>query len=511
MLSFRDRATCKDGGSSESRRSTPRVAAFSSSVRDRLRGLSRNIAGISIPRYNKDKNKMPYTPSPWYNEKSSDDLMCPTSATIEQVEQVGGGTWPAVRKSIGAMAPSLGHYFGSGDPGRSPIEVLDQTTSHLSKPSFQVAQVGARRWATMVTRTPPVELRRSISSAGDSSFSSKSEIVCRKDSEPAPQLPGLTESSGFLESLSKTGLFRNFTPLLSDAKNKAETVKVQSIASPEGNVFPGRTCSAAVRLPLRLKNLEALHHRAAGCSTSKRIRRKSESCQDKASNSLPANTGTDTDHNKPQEWYRQSRDEKSHSVHSSHPVEWLDRVLETSYTTRNPISPKLCVSKATMEYLRASKTCIFVEYPRLEKLPEPLKCYPGFRAALEDICDRFGDFYAPFAAYNAHTRTISLYASGTTRPEHRFVDTDTAIFNLQLARSAWVRANTNHAPPTDDATSKDASRETSEEPTDSPSPSDHSETSCTEGTPATDAEDEDENEGGDDENPEDNVGKKPRA
>ncbi|KAI1168033.1 hypothetical protein F5B18DRAFT_344725 [Nemania serpens] len=486
MLSFRDRTNCKDSGPSESHRSLPRVAAISSSVRDRLRGFTRTIASRSIPRYN--KNKTPYTPDPWYNEKSNDDLTCPARVNVQEVE-LGGRTWPAARKSISSTAPSLGPYVGVGsaDSGRSPREAFDQYPSHRSKHNCKVPQVGARRWATMVTRAPPMAFRRSMSSARHSSFSSISEVLFRQDPEPAPQLPSLAESSGFLESLSKTGLFRNFTPL-SEATNKAETIKVQSTAALEGDAFPNRTCSIAARLPLRLRNLDALHCRATGYSASKRIKINPESSQDKAFDSPTADKGTNTsqsDDSNPQERHKVSGEGKFYSVYSSHPVEWLDRVLETSYATRNPISPRLCVSKATMEYLRASKTCIFVEYPRLEKLPKPLKCYPGFRAALEDICDRFGDFYAPFAAYNGHTRTITLYASGTTRPEHRFVDTDTAIFNLALARSAWVRSNINHAM-TNDATPKDASRETSEEPTDS---FDHSET-CTEGTLATDPEEE---------------------
>lgn len=217
MLSFRGRASCTGGGSSESHRSIPRVTTISSSVRDRLRGLTRNIANRSIPRCN--KNKTPYKPNPWYNEKSDDDLMCPASANVEQVE-LGGRTWPAARKSIGSTAPLLGHYFGSTDSGRSPREAFDQHPSHRSKYNFKVPQIGARRWATMVTRTPPMALRRSISSARHSSFGSISEVVSRQDDEPAPRLPSLAESSGFLDSLSKTGLFRNFTPL-SETQNKA--------------------------------------------------------------------------------------------------------------------------------------------------------------------------------------------------------------------------------------------------------------------------------------------------
>ncbi|KAF2970592.1 hypothetical protein GQX73_g2968 [Xylaria multiplex] len=150
---------------------------------------------------------------------------------------------------------------------------------------------------------------------------------------------------------------------------------------------------------------------------------------------------------------------------SRHPVKWLDRVLETSYATRNPISPKICVSKAAMELHYKSKTCIFVEFPRNRQLPEPLRCYPGFKAALEDICDRFGYFYAPFAAYNAHTRTITLYVMGASRPENKFIDEDTALFDLWRARSAWVQSTPTCATSTDEVNG--ASRDTSEDLTES--------------------------------------------
>ncbi|TGJ85293.1 hypothetical protein E0Z10_g3439 [Xylaria hypoxylon] len=122
-----------------------------------------------------------------------------------------------------------------------------------------------------------------------------------------------------------------------------------------------------------------------------------------------------------------------------------------------------------MEFLRKSKTCIFVECPLHRNLPEPQRCYPGFRAALIDICDRFGDFYAPFAGYNAHTRVISLYAMGTPRPEHKFIDEDTAIFDLGKARSAWVRSTSTYASSTD--ATKGTSRDISEDLTEV---SDHS-------------------------------------
>ncbi|KAJ8123305.1 hypothetical protein ONZ43_g714 [Nemania bipapillata] len=90
-----------------------------------------------------------------------------------------------------------------------------------------------------------------------------------------------------------------------------------------------------------------------------------------------------------------------------------------------------------MDFLHQNRTCVFVRTPASCRLPKPLPCYPGFRAALEDICDRFGSFYAPFAAYNSRTRTISLFLpTDTLCPETRFLEGDTAIFNLEKARNS---------------------------------------------------------------------------
>lgn len=206
------------------------------------------------------------------------------------------------------------------------------------------------------------------------------------------------------------------------------TIKVQNIAGLDCQVYASNARPIIARRPLRLRSPDALYHRAADVPVSNMVKGQHGGFRNNTSGLSTANTES----NSPQPEEKISNPTGS----SRHPVAWLDRVLETSYATRNPISPKLCVSKTTMNFLRQNRTCIFVHFPRGHKLPEPLPCYPGFRAALEDICDRFGNFYAPFAAYNAHTRTITLYTTDTARPENRFIDDDTAIFNLELARSA---------------------------------------------------------------------------
>lgn len=227
MLSFRSRASRSGGGSSESHMSLPVPATSSlfdrkpfhasgnkTSLRGRLKDITKNITrrsrSRSIPEHN--RNSMPGTPSPWYDVKSHDDLLCLAPADAQHVE-LAGQTWPAIRRNIGSMAPYLWTSRDSTDSSRSPGEVSHQSSGRNLKPGFGVFQEGGRRWATMVSRVHPMTCRRSTSRARRSSFSTISEAMSRQDYGPAPQLPMLTDSSDFLESLSKTGLFRRFTPL----------------------------------------------------------------------------------------------------------------------------------------------------------------------------------------------------------------------------------------------------------------------------------------------------------
>ncbi|KAI1131515.1 hypothetical protein F5Y10DRAFT_233394 [Nemania abortiva] len=218
------------------------------------------------------------------------------------------------------------------------------------------------------------------------------------------------------------------------------TAKVQDITALDDKECPNNVHPIIARRPLRLRNPNAVYSREIGAPNSKKTKEQRESSPDTPSSAPTIYTGSNSTQsglNGPKRQRKIPDSEESQACDSSkHPVEWLDRVLETSYATRNPMSPRLCVSKATMDFLQRNRTCIFVHFPRGLGLPQPLSCYPGFRAALEDICDRFGDFYAPFAAYNAHTRVITLYTTDTAPPKHKFVDDDTAIFNLELARSA---------------------------------------------------------------------------
>ncbi|KAI8952335.1 hypothetical protein F4801DRAFT_577498 [Xylaria longipes] len=473
MLPFRKRANGNGGrplephGSptpttSPVRHSPLHAGINKNSLRNRLRDLKGSITRRSSPACN--KNTTPYTSNPWHDVKSNDDLLNLGPADARHIE-MAGQTWPAIRQSISSMASSLRTSRGSLYCNRSPGESSHQSWSRRSKVRLKASQQSARRWATVATRVTPMTCRRSNSQTRHASFSTISEVVSRQDYDTAPRLPGLAESGNFLESLGKTGLFRLVTPL-SEVNNTTEAIKVQNTTALNGESFTGHVRPTVARLPLRIRSPDSLFHKATGYPVYKRARGQREGSQAKASDPSTINTEKDspqTDHNDPQQQHTTSSQEKPQRCDSSkHPVEWLDLVLETSYATRNPISPRLCVSKATMEFLRKSKTCIFVESPRHERLPEPLRCYPGFRAALEDICDRFGNFYAPFAAYNAHTRMITLFTTDTVRPQNRFIDQDTALFDLETARSAWVRPAVNHVLSTN-VTEKSTSPEASED------------------------------------------------
>ncbi|KAI1331305.1 hypothetical protein F5Y16DRAFT_299337 [Xylariaceae sp. FL0255] len=138
---------------------------------------------------------------------------------------------------------------------------------------------------------------------------------------------------------------------------------------------------------------------------------------------------------------------------SFHPIEWLDKVLETSILTRTPLEPfpyfcKVPVSK--MEAATSNVTPIRVHLRHGDKLkpgqPRPKASYPGLKAALQDICDNFGDMFYRWAEYHIKEKAIYLYPVDQ-RP---MVDPDTIVFNLQLARNAWGRVDRVPAAPISD-------------------------------------------------------------
>ncbi|KAI1180412.1 hypothetical protein F4777DRAFT_574173 [Nemania sp. FL0916] len=476
MLSFRNRTHSRgdrDGGSSESHKSFPSSATTSSlghkpfhtistsknSLRDRLKGLTKNIGKRGNSEHNKDK--MAYVSAPWYNAKSEDDLMHLAPDDVQHIE-LAGQTWPAARKSISSSTPSSQTEHGSDDSCRWAEEGSHSSPSRLSKFGLKVSRDNAKRWATMTTRVRPVAPRSSAIQTRHSSFGDLREVAFGQDPGPAPQLPRLAESSDFLESLNRTGLFRIFTPLSRVNSAAAENFKVQKATVPTDHVPP-----VIVRLPIRLKSPDGICSKA----TSFRVRRRSsfqskgssEAASDQPSINLD-NKLTQADCN-PSHQGVQTR--RQHGFppgklpdSSRHPIEWLDRVIETSYATRNPISPKFCVSKETMDFLRMNKTCVFVDCPRSldrKNVPQPQRCYPGFSMAIEDICQRFSGFYAPFAAYNHSSRTLRLWAAGTQWPEGVLLEENTKCFNLYKTNSAWIKNKENLLPTRTDNTPTRAS------------------------------------------------------
>ncbi|KAI0191237.1 hypothetical protein EV127DRAFT_71366 [Xylaria flabelliformis] len=218
MLPFRKR-TNRSGGRPLEPHGSPVAAARHSplhastnknSLRNRLRDLKGNITRRSSPGSNETRTG--YTSNQWHDVKSIDDLLSMGPADARHIE-LAGQTWPAIRHSISSMASSLRTSYDSASCKRSPGEGSQQSQSRRSKICSRVSHQSARRWATIATRVAPVAGRRSTSQIRHSSFSTISEVVPRQDCDAVPRLPGLAESGNFLESLSKTGLFRLFTPL----------------------------------------------------------------------------------------------------------------------------------------------------------------------------------------------------------------------------------------------------------------------------------------------------------
>ncbi|KAI2637331.1 hypothetical protein GGS21DRAFT_489106 [Xylaria nigripes] len=525
MLFFRNRTGHCKGESSKSHHSLTPVTTVSSlggrtlctdtsknSLRDRFKSLTGNFARRSIPGFGQKKES--YTPNPWYPLKSEEDHddvpgMVPIDA---QHVEAPGKTWPAIKKSISSMASSLRSNRGRSDTSRFTGDALYQTLDydyHLNK-GFTDSQNNVQPWVTMETHVPPVALRHRTGYPG---FQNSPEVVSTCGREPVPRLPSLAKPMNFLDSLSRTGLFRLFTPSLEVNNHKAagiteqcmlysekeltyppllETIRVQSTTAAENKSLSG---PIFIRRPVypHYPHDDELYQKSPSNADDEPYKKSCGSSHIYSSHLSVVNkteTFPRTYQNRPEQHHpaiqehvtttpqKQQQTENSSRV----PVEWLDHILETSYATRNSISTKSCISQATMSFLYQSNTCIFVDFPQQPGVPQPLRCYPGLKAALEDICDRFGQYYAPFAAYGASTRVVTLYAPDTPRPKDKFIDEDTALFDLHLARSAWVRPNV--APASSmSASSENTSLETSVDPAEA---SDHSQPGSEEDTDATD-------------------------
>ncbi|KAJ8122274.1 hypothetical protein O1611_g9881 [Lasiodiplodia mahajangana] len=287
------------------------------SLRGRLKNITRNIAR-SIPGHN--RNRMAYTPDPWFDVKSNDDLLCLTTADSQHVE-LAGQTWPAIRKNISFMAPSLWVHRDSADSSRSPGESSHQSSFRHSKRGLRGSQDSGRRWATIATRVHPMVSRHS-------SFSTISELMPRQGYGPAPQLPILAESSDFLESLSKTGLFRIFTPL-GEVNGTAGAIKVQKTTTLGDEACHSNVRPIIARRPLRIKSPDGFYSREIGNRAIRRVKGKHESSPDAPSSTSTVTTESkfsQQGHNDLRGQRKTTRKEKPQGWDSSrHPIEWLDR------------------------------------------------------------------------------------------------------------------------------------------------------------------------------------------
>lgn len=190
-------------------RVTHQISSSKSSLRDRLKGLAGSITRKGIPRYH---NRTPYTPDLWHDVEPSDDFLSLVEAgSNDKHVEMAGQTWPAIRKNISSMASSLRTNRGSRCSTVTPGPNPRKSPARYPKTGQRSPPRGAGYWTMPATRSPLV-FGRSTGRAGRPSGSTISD-VSRRDQEPAPQLPRLSDSSSFVESLSRTGLFRIFTPL----------------------------------------------------------------------------------------------------------------------------------------------------------------------------------------------------------------------------------------------------------------------------------------------------------
>ncbi|KAI0408680.1 hypothetical protein F4802DRAFT_360329 [Xylaria palmicola] len=243
MLPFHSRTDRSGGAPLGSRRSpTPTTTASSSDhkplhasrSKSSLRGRFKTLKGSITKRLplRCSQNRVLYAPEPWYNAGSNNDLSRLLTADSKHAD-LAGQTWPAIRKSISSMASSLRANRGSMHCSNTPGEGSHEPSSPHPRIGSKAAQGNPRRWATLYARVPPAGPRRSTS------FSTISESISRQSDESVPQLPRLASSSNFLESLSRTGLFRKFTPP-SEANDMHGNgpLRLLCVVQPPGSMHP---------------------------------------------------------------------------------------------------------------------------------------------------------------------------------------------------------------------------------------------------------------------------------
>ncbi|KAI1484043.1 hypothetical protein F4774DRAFT_423533, partial [Daldinia eschscholtzii] len=123
------------------------------------------------------------------------------------------------------------------------------------------------------------------------------------------------------------------------------------------------------------------------------------------------------------------------------PMQWIDRILETSVTMRDQVfRPLQTISDDEIkERLRRLDTRVYVFVPDTNdnNKPWPRKHYPDLETALKDLCTRFKPYYASFAAFTPETRNIQLFPPNFILPENRCLIPGTIIFNIQDALDNW--------------------------------------------------------------------------
>ncbi|KAI0024920.1 hypothetical protein F4780DRAFT_483193 [Xylariomycetidae sp. FL0641] len=340
-------------------------------------------------------------------------------------------TWPALRKSFSSMASSVRGL-------RSDRPSMDSQTSRVSTGTLRSAlsspgssrakaKPGADRRRVTIqcpgspTSSPPTSPPTSPVRRVSIGAIAVSELSPRLD--PLPQLPGLDEMLTYIScdgpsaieyDSSETSTIRGeqprrVNPLLENLQQEHGAMKG----------FPPTT-----RLPIRLKRPEA----AAATNPKPMLAVHGTGM---TLHSQRSDSGT----------FVPPHDEQSFKT-SRVPVQWLDRILETSISTRAPIPSCLhpdnrrgCGRKVRMQTRKVRVLC-----PQENDQPPPPRTYYTLNAALEDFREVFSEYYAPFATYDYLERTVQLYKLGSECPERQFLDCHTVTLDLREAFDEWVKA-----------------------------------------------------------------------
>ncbi|KAI1268278.1 hypothetical protein F5Y18DRAFT_222633 [Xylariaceae sp. FL1019] len=389
------------------------------SLKDRLKMLRRSIGGGW--RRSKPTNA---------SSLGSHPVGQPTCLPLPGNGMVNQSWGPSIRKGIKSMTSSLRGNRSSMDTSEDSSRSADIHAEPRRFDSRRVATIGCSRGRLISVDRSRSHLRRS-------SLSNMDDIRSRIGS--APKLPGLGQSTGLLDALNDTGLFPPLICSPSSQPISETTVQASVIEARRGITLknPIRTSQmqGSRAPPLDLDSFHRCRRRRqmnfdSKSDTSSMSNRSIGQVSDKGQQMKPEPEKSDA--------VNRSRQHREMNDSSRHPIEWVDYVIKSSWETRNPIDPELDVSGEDLERLKRTKTCIFVVVAKDSEFPKPRPVYSGFKAALEDVHDRFGIFYAEHAAFNCATREITLYPRDQERPKEKRIDDDTYLFDIAVARSTWI-------------------------------------------------------------------------